>query len=157
MSPSQQCWAVAELQPGLPRGSRHARGHMQKRLHSPTYLEDQLSFEVLSGTLSVVVNHGPVLTDPNIPKWISLPIMGCGRDLEVSSPDHTTLQRRKLRQIPERFIRGHRLQQRTQDPHTKAWLPSSAPSPGQPLLEGPSEGVERTPLAPTRTLYADRT
>lgn len=108
---------------------------MQKRLRSPAYVEDQLSFDALHGTLSVVVNRGPLPTDPNIPKWISLPIMDRGRDLEVSSPDHTTLQRRKLRQIPERFIRGHRLQQRTQDPHPKAWLPSSAPSPGQPRSE----------------------
>lgn len=39
---------------------------------------------------------------PNIPKWISVPIMDHGRDLEMGLSDHVTFQRRKLRQIPER-------------------------------------------------------
>lgn len=39
---------------------------------------------------------------PNIPKWISVPIMGHGRDLEMGLSDRVTFQRRKLRQIPER-------------------------------------------------------
>lgn len=55
---------------------------------------------------SVVLKCEPVSSGPNVFTWVSISVRGCGRDVEVALADHVTLQRRKLRQIPERFVHG---------------------------------------------------
>lgn len=63
----------------------------------------QLSFKVACSLLSAMVKHESLSSGRNISKWISIPIMDRGRDLGVT----LALQRRKLKQIPERFVHGH--------------------------------------------------
>lgn len=58
-------------------------------------------------TLPKVNQEQDVARGPNIPKWISVPIIDHGRDLEMGLSNHVTLRRRKLRQIPERLVHHH--------------------------------------------------
>lgn len=98
---------------------------------------------------SAVITAGPVPCGPKIPKWISVPLTDHRKDLEISSVNHVTLQRGKLRQIPERFVTITQLQCQTQHPCPRPRFPCDPPLPVQPRLRGSSK-VVRSPVAPTQ-------
>lgn len=87
--------------------------------------------------LAAVVKHEPMPRGPNIPKWISVPLVDYGSDLAIALSDRVSLQRRKLRQIPERFVHSNLVAVRAPGP-----VPQSRASPAVhlPLSSPGSEG-----------------